>query len=92
MGAGWTILWYWLLAANAFAFTLCGLDKQKAKKRQWRIPERTLLLTAAFGGAYGFYAGMLCFRHKTRHLRFQVLVPLFGILWTAGIIAAAYFC
>lgn len=89
MGIGWTILWYWLIAANVFAFALCGLDKQKARRHQWRIPERMLLLASALGGAYGFYAGMLCFRHKTRHLRFQILVPLFGLLWAAGLIAAA---
>lgn len=65
----------YLLLMNALAFVLMLADKQKARKNRWRIPERTLLLTAALGGSIGVLAGMYTFRHKTRHLKFTLGVP-----------------
>jgi uncharacterized membrane protein YsdA (DUF1294 family) len=53
-----------------------GVDKQRAKNHAWRISERTLLFTAFVGGGIGSMAGMLLFRHKTKHIKFIVLVPL----------------
>ena len=49
---------YYLLAINAVAFTVYGIDKYKAKKAQWRISEATLLLLAALGGSIGAWLGM----------------------------------
>ena len=66
----------YLLIINAVGFTLMLLDKYKAKKKRWRIPEATLLGTAAIGGSIGVLLGMYCFRHKTRHPQFSVGVPL----------------
>jgi uncharacterized membrane protein YsdA (DUF1294 family) len=66
----------WLAAVSALLFTLMGVDKQRARRRQWRVSERTLLLLAALGGAAGGCLGMLFFRHKTRHKRFQLGFPL----------------
>ena len=51
-------------------------DKQKAKRGRWRIPESTLLTVALMGGSIGSMAGMYLFRHKTRHLKFSLGLPL----------------
>ena len=66
-----------LIALNLVAFVLYGLDKLKAKRGAWRIPEATLLLIAALGGSLGALLGMELFRHKTKHWKFKILVPLF---------------
>ncbi len=72
-----------LAAVNLLAFALYGVDKVKAKKGAWRIPEATLLLVAFLGGSVGALLGMEVFRHKTRHAKFRILVPLFLILHIA---------
>ena len=76
----------YLLLINALAFVLMLADKQKARKNRWRIPERTLLLTALLGGSVGALLGMYLFRHKTRHLKFTLGVPaiLIGQLFLAS--------
>ena len=70
----------YLLIVNAAGFLLMLVDKRKAQKKLWRIPESTLLLTAAIGGSIGSLAGMYTFRHKTRHLKFTLGVPAILIL------------
>lgn len=70
-----TLILLYLLIVNAVSFLLMLVDKQKARKKLWRIPESTLLLTAAIGGSLGCLAGMYTFRHKTRHLKFTIGVP-----------------
>lgn len=65
----------YLLLINAAAFFLMLADKQKAKKNLWRIPEATLMLSAALGGSVGTLAGMYTFRHKTKHIKFTLGVP-----------------
>ncbi len=72
-----------LAAVNLFAFVLYGVDKRKAKRDAWRIRESTLLLVAAMGGSLGALLGMELFRHKTKHAKFRVLVPLFLVLHVA---------
>ena len=67
-------LWY-LLLINAAAFVLMLADKRKARKYRWRIPERTLILSAALGGSIGALLGMYTFRHKTKHLKFTLGIP-----------------
>ena len=73
-----TILIY-LLIINAAAFLVMTADKLYAKKKMWRIPERTLLAFAAMGGSIGILAAMYLIRHKTRHLKFVIGVPLIFI-------------
>ena len=73
----------YLLIINALAFVLMCIDKRKAKKRAWRIPERVLIGTAAFGGSLGILFGMQICRHKTRHKLFSVGVPVILILQVA---------
>ena len=70
-----TMILLYLLIVNAVAFLLMLVDKQKARKKLWRIPESTLLLSAAIGGSIGALAGMYTFRHKTRHMKFTLGVP-----------------
>ena len=65
----------YLLLINAAAFLLMLVDKLKAKKTRWRIPERTLFGSALLGGSIGAILGMYTFRHKTRHLSFTLGMP-----------------
>ena len=64
-------------------FALCGLDKWKAQHSRWRVPERVLFGISFLGGGLGFFLGMQLFRHKTRHLSFNILIPLSIALWAA---------
>ena len=66
----------YLIIINAVGFLLMLADKRKARQGAWRIPEATLLGTAALGGSIGVLAGMYLVRHKTRHLKFTIGVPL----------------
>ncbi len=81
-----SVLPVYLALMNLCAFVLCGADKGRAKKGAWRIPEETLLLTAALGGSLGLLLGMRLFHHKTRKKRFTVTVPLLLILQLAGLV------
>lgn len=65
----------YLLLINAIAFLLMLVDKYKAKKNLWRIPEATLFLSAAMGGSIGALLGMYLIRHKTKHLKFILGMP-----------------
>lgn len=70
----------YLLIINAIAFVLMRIDKQKAIKRKYRIPEATLMGFAALGGSIGAWIGMQVFRHKTKHIKFTLGIPvIFGI-------------
>ena len=70
------VLLVYLLIINAVGFILMLVDKVKAKKNLWRIPEATLFLTAIIGGSIGSILGMYTFRHKTKHIKFIVGMPL----------------
>ena len=56
----------WLVLLSIIAFIAYGVDKKKAKSGKWRTKEKTLLLLSFLGGAFGGYAAMLIFRHKTK--------------------------
>lgn len=66
----------YLVIINAAGFLLMLADKRKARKKLWRIPEATLLGVAAAGGSVGSLMGMYTFRHKTRHLKFTIGLPV----------------
>lgn len=65
----------YLILMNLIGLFLMGLDKSKAKRHAWRIPERTLFLASLLGGSIGTWAGMYLFRHKTKHWYFVVGMP-----------------
>lgn len=83
------ILLTYLLIVNAAAFVLMLVDKIKARRNLWRIPEATLMGAAAIGGSVGALLGMYTFRHKTRHPKFTVGIPVILALQTAAAIAIA---
>ena len=69
-------LFYYLIGINLLTFLIYGIDKWKAKKDKWRIPEATLLMLAALGGSVGALLGMSVFHHKTKHKKFVIGLPL----------------
>ena len=64
-----------LLAINLAAFIVFGVDKHRAKRHQWRVPEKTLFLLAILGGSVGAVCGMCAFHHKTQHWYFKYGLP-----------------
>lgn len=66
----------YLILMNLISFGLMGVDKQRARRRDWRIPEKVLFGAALLGGSVGAWAGMYLFHHKTRHWYFVVGMPL----------------
>lgn len=70
------ILLYYLIAINVVTFFVYGIDKLKAKKSKWRIPEATLLMLAVIGGSIGAWLGMKVWHHKTLHKKFKYGLPL----------------
>ena len=76
----------WLALVNAVGFLLMGADKRKAVRGAWRIPERTLFITALLGGTPGVIAGMRAFRHKTRHWQFRYGLPVLLALQLAVVV------
>lgn len=74
------IIGIYYICVNVIAFILYGLDKKYAREGRWRIPEKTLLGITLIGGAAGAWIGMQTFRHKTKHMSFRTLVPLFAVV------------
>ena len=75
--------WAYLFIFIALGFLHMCIDKQKAKKQAWRIPEAVLMTVAALGGSIGTFLGMHLCRHKTRHPKFSVGVPVILVLQIA---------
>lgn len=71
----------YLIIINLIGFIICFIDKYKAKKNKYRIPEIVLLLISFIGGCFGFFIGMILFHHKTKKIKFYILIPLFMIVW-----------
>jgi len=76
---------------NLITFLMMAVDKMKAKRDKRRISEKTLLLSSFIMGGIGIAAGALICHHKTRKLKFQILVPLSLIVNGAVIFALFYF-
>ena len=76
----------YLLAINLIGILIMFIDKKKAIKQSWRIPEKTLLIIALLGGSIGTMIGMYWFRHKTKKLRFTIGFPVILISEIALII------
>ena len=74
---GWgTVLLVWLAAINLVTFAVYGIDKAKAKRGTWRVPEKTLFLLPLLGGSLGALLGMRVVHHKTKHWYFVWGIPL----------------
>jgi len=73
-------LMLWFVVINIIGYVVMSEDKNKARKRQQRVPEKTLFLLAAMGGALGVLTAMYRKRHKTRHLSFRIGIPLLLLL------------
>ena len=69
----------YFLAINIVLFVVIGVDKYRAIRRRWRIPEATLFILALVGGACGGTVGMYSFRHKPKQWYFAVFFPLLGL-------------
>lgn len=69
----WALLW--LACASGLDFVLMGVDKRRARRDLWRVPEKTFFLLALLGGTPGALLGMWVFRHKTRHWYFRYGLP-----------------
>ena len=74
------ILPIYFLVINLAGFISMGIDKKRAKKNKWRIPEKRLFLIAILGGSLGSILGMQIFRHKTKHTSFKIGMPCIFIL------------
>lgn len=74
------LLFIYLIIVNALGFLLMLIDKQKARRGKWRIPEATLMSVAAIGGSVGSLLGMYTVRHKTRHIKFTLGIPAILVL------------
>ena len=70
-----SIIFYYVVV-NLVAFIMYGIDKNRAIKKEWRISEKSQILVSLAGGAFGALLGMHVFRHKTRHIKFQLIIPL----------------
>ncbi len=70
-----TFLILYIIFINLAGFFLMGIDKRRAVRRKWRIPERRLFAVAFLFGSVGILTGMYVFRHKTKHLSFAIGIP-----------------
>jgi uncharacterized membrane protein YsdA (DUF1294 family) len=84
MGKTEIIILIYLLVINLTAFIAMFVDKQKAKKHKWRVPEKVLFLFVVLGGGIGGTAAMSLFRHKTKHWYFKIGFPLITIVEIAA--------
>lgn len=85
--------WFWvyLLLINCLGFLIMGYDKYKAKKGEWRTPEKTLMTIALLGGSLGTTLGMYFFRHKTKKMRFAAGFPVILVFDIVVIVYTVFF-
>lgn len=77
---------YYFVVINIVSFVVYGIDKYRAKKHKWRVSEKVLIGLATVGGFVGAITGMQIFRHKTKHMKFVIGVPVITILWIVGFV------
>lgn len=80
-----TLLLY-LVFINILGFLVYGVDKFKARRNMWRIPEWQLLMVALVGGSIGAFLGMRVFHHKTKKPKFYIGVPVIFVLQVLGVL------
>lgn len=79
----------YLLILSLVALALYGVDKHRAKRRAYRVPEAALLSLGFFGGAAGALVAMQSFRHKTKHWYFYA-VNILGLAWQAALLVLLF--
>lgn len=79
-----------LLILNLISLIVYAADKKKAQRGAWRTPEATLLALAWAFGSVGALIGMYVFRHKTKHLKFRLLVPLAFLVHSAFVLLCVF--
>ena len=79
----------YLAAISLISVIVTVHDKRAAKKRKRRVPERDLLLLSIFGGSVAMYMTMQLIRHKTKHAKFMIGIPVIMLLQLTAVIAAA---
>jgi len=72
---------YYFFFINIIGFIICYLDKKKSVYHKYRISEKLLLFISMIGGCYGFMLGMYIFHHKTKKIKFKILIPIICIIW-----------
>lgn len=77
-----------ILILNGITFAIYGVDKQRAIRGKWRVPEKTLIGLAVFGGSIGAILGMHLFHHKTKKLKFYIGIPVIFLL---QVVAAVWY-
>lgn len=87
--SAYVLIFFGVMSFIAFAVTMYDKLASQAGKR--RIPEKTLMLIGFFGGAIGMYVTMQLIRHKTKHKKFMICLPVFILLHIAAIIAVVMF-
>ena len=78
-------LFIYLIVINILTFLIFGIDKWKARRGRWRIPEGTLIWMSIIGGSFGALLGMYLFHHKTQKRKFSLGIP--AILLAQAILA-----
>ena len=84
------IILSYLLVINLIAFILYGIDKKRAIRNEHRIRESVLLWIARLGGAIGSWLGIKIFRHKTKHTKFRIFVPLWIVIWVMAVVVLSW--
>lgn len=79
------ILIAYLIIINIIGLAVMGIDKLKAMRNGWRIPEKTLFFVAIIGGSLGSLIGMYTFRHKTKHWYFTTFMPIIFVLQSCAL-------
>ena len=74
------VLWIYLAVMNILLYAVMGIDKVKAIRHKRRVPEATLFALCLLGGGVGGTLAMLCFRHKTKHMKFVIGFPVIMVL------------
>ncbi len=82
-------VYLYVMVINVIGFLMMGIDKAKAKRKAWRISEKSLFFCCLLGGSVGTWAGMYIFRHKTKHWYFVIGMPFIffvqlGMIWFVG--------
>lgn len=80
----------YIAAVNVISFIVMGVDKRRAIKRAFRVPESTLFVLAIIGGSIGSIAGMHLFHHKTRHWYFLYGMPVILALQILLVLAVVF--